>query len=547
MANLSFSRLWSATMAAYKTFRQAYASSDQANLGNFESWEARKLRYSLLWAMYENTAYDKIHTWAISYKTQYGLYEAIRNIYNPSYRLGEFWKSHLLAGKLDPKAGDGSSVPSAIPIVTESEELRAAIAKVWEWSNWQVKKDVFSLWTPVMGDGIIQVIDDPQRKKVYKKVVHPSRLKEITLDAWGNVKGYVYEYSIPDPRQGKSSSATYREVCTHESGDEVVYKTYLNEAPYAYGGMPEEWAVSYGFVPVVFLKHNDVGLDFGWSEIYPGLSKFREADDQASKLNDQIRKEVEGAWLFAGVSNPKKTPTITGQAASQTETEKSENPYPGREEIKALYSTNPDAKAHSLVSNLNIADASANIQMLLEELERDFPELRVDLANATGDISGRALRLNRGPAETKVLQRRPNYDNAIVRANQMAVAIGGFRQYDAAFAGFGLESYAAGDLEHSIGERPVFAPDPADESEEDAALWNNANAAKSAGVPLAVYLELKGWSPEKIAKVTNSEEYKMRQESMKLSIEGLRVANSGDGFVPQNQNKNQDDEDQDGQ
>ena len=165
----------------------------------------------------------------------------------------------------------------------------------------------------------------------------------------------------------------------------------------------------------------------------------------------------------------------------------------------------------------------------MSALERDYPELKVDLSNANGDISGRALRLNRAPAEAKVLQRRPNYDNAIVRVQQMAVAIAGYRGYDD-FNGFGLDSYAAGTLDHSIGDRPVFGTDPLDKLEENKEFWGNAKLAKEAGVPLVVYLKESGWTDEKIKTLVESTEYSMRIEAQKNALEGSRMAfNEGAG------------------
>ena len=522
----SLRKFWSATMTGYKAFREKYVSSDQINLTNFTDAEARRLRYSIMWAMYENTAYDKIHTWSVSYKSEKGLYKYIRNIYNPSYRLGEFWKAKLLGGMLDPEAGDGSETPSALPIVTDNEALRPAIAQVWNWSNWQIKKDVFALWTPILGDGVLKIVDDPEREKVYIKVLHPSKLKDVELDEFGNVKGYILEYQRPDPREGRSGDVTYREEAVR-NGELVEYRTYLNQALYAWDNQDAKWEVPYGFVPMVVLQHNDVGLDYGWSEIYPGLSKFREVDDQASKLHDQIRKLVEGAWLLAGVTKPTATPVAEGQEATE------EKPQPGREEMKIIYSNNAQAQPHSLVSPINIAEVSANIKDIVAELERDYPELKVDVANASQDLSGRALRINRAPAEAKVLQRRPNYDNAIVRAQQMAVAIGGYRGYGDAFSGFGLDSFAAGTLDHRIGERPVFDTDPRDELEQEGIFWDNAKKAKDAGVPLTVYLKQQGWSDEQISTIVDSEEYQLRLTSQKNAIDASRMAlTEGVGRTP---------------
>lgn len=519
MANF-FERVWSASMAAYKAFQSKYTTSDQQQLQNFMSIDARRLRYSIFGAMYENSAYDSVHSWVQSLKTDKGLYKYIRPIYNPSYRIGEFWKAKLLGGELDPQAGDGITVPSCLPILTENEELRPAIAQIWQWSNWQIKKDVFGLWTPILGDGVLKIVDDPLREKVFIKWVHPSRLKEAELDDYGNVKGYTLEYERPDPRDNRSTgTVTYKEVATRD-GDNVHYATYLNGGLYVWDDNEvAEWDVPYGFVPMVVLQHNDVGLDFGWSELHPGLPKFREIDDQASKLNDQIRKVVEAPFLLAGVQDPSTAKTIKGT----TQTRTTEKPQPERAQQKYLYSNDANAKAHSLVANLDIVGVVKNIGELLKEFERDYPELRVDLANATGDISGRALRINRSPAVAKVMQRRPNYDNAIVRIQQMAISIGGYRQYEN-FEKFTLDSFFDKKLDHSIGPRPVFENDPMDKLEEEGTFLDNVKKAKDVGIPLPVYLKQQGWSEEKISDIVNSEEYKLSLDARKNAVDASRAA-----------------------
>ncbi|MDD2920996.1 MAG: hypothetical protein PHQ36_01810, partial [Anaerolineales bacterium] len=369
MADKFFSRLWSATMAGYKAFQSRFMGSDLLDEQNFTDFNARKLRYAILWAMYENNAYSKMQKWAQAYKSEYGLYRYTRNIYNPSYRIGEFWKIHLLGGKLDPEAGDGVKIPSALPILTDNEALRPALAQLWKWSNWQVQKDISGLWTPVMGDGVFKVIDDPEKRRVYLTPLNPGILKDAEMDNLGNVKAYSLEENRPDPRQGYSGvRVTYREEAFRD-GDNVVYQTYLNDQLYGWDGWDAEWSEPYGFVPLVVFQHNNVGLDFGWSELFPGLSKFREVDDISSKLSDQIRKMVDSGWLFSGVSNKSQaTPKASGETPSNN------NPEPGREEIPALYGP-VGASATPLVAPLDIAATSAYIKDILAVIEEDYPEL----------------------------------------------------------------------------------------------------------------------------------------------------------------------------
>lgn len=525
-------------MAAYKAFREPGLISDpliQVGQDDFCDFEQRKLRYAIYWAFYENNIYRNIHGWAKSYKTQYGLYQYIRNIYNPAFRLGEFWKTHLWGGPLDTDDGKAGQ-SGALPIQTENEDLRPAIAQLWKWSNWAVNKDILTLHGAIFGDVGLQIMDDVERGKTYLKVIHPGIVKEVEKDPFGNVKAYQFCEQRLDPL-GKKLRVEYTETAERD-GDNVIFKTYLNGKPYDWTGQGTEWEEPYGFIPLVMVQHNNIGLDFGWSEFHPSREKIHEVDDLASKFHDQIRKLVDAPWLFSGVTKPVTTPTTT--KTQTTGTAELNNPQPGREEMNALYGP-VGATATPLVANLDIAATSAEIKEVIAELERDYPELKVDILRATGDVSGRALRIAQQPAADKVGQRRPNYDDALVRAQQMAVAIGGFRGYDG-FAGFGLDSYAAGELDHTIGERPVFAEDPLDKEEQESAFWTAVNNAIKAGIPLIPYLKQRGWTDEKIKGITDDPEWQDRAAMRSLALGAQQAANAnGEGRFGQNNNDNNQD------
>ena len=133
---------------ALRAFREEYVASSEIEIENFIDPEARKIRYDILWAQYENTVYRSIHAWAGTYKTRYALYRYIRNIYNPAYRLGEFWKAHTWGGPLDPEAGE----EGALPIETTNKNIRPPIADIWQWSNWATRKDIVTLQGAIYGD-----------------------------------------------------------------------------------------------------------------------------------------------------------------------------------------------------------------------------------------------------------------------------------------------------------------------------------------------------------------------------------------------------------
>jgi hypothetical protein len=504
--------------AAFNAFREPYLVTHILDSDDFADFDARRLRYAIYWSFFENTAYRDVHTWAQLYKTRFGIYRYTRNIYNPAGRLGEFWQTHLLGGALDPLAGDGEGEPTAIPILTENEDLRPAIAQIWEWSNWQQKKDLLSLFGATMGDVGLRINDDPVKRRVYLEVIHPTMIQSIDKDTYGHVKGYVLSETRNDPESSTGHDVTYMEVAERD-GDNVVYNTYKNGNLYAWNGVTAQWELPYGFVPFIHIPHIDVGTftgGWGWAEMHQLRSKIQEVDDLASKLDDQIRKTVDSVWLFSGVKKNETTKETTSKDATENA------PLPGREELPAFYSSNAEAKATPLVAPLDIAGANGQIQSLLQEIERDYPELQMDIWTAGGDNSGRALRIARQRSESKVYLRRMAYDRALQDAHQMAVAIGGWRGYAPEFGSFGLDSYAQGDLDHIIGQRPVFANDPLDKLEEDKLFWDTAAVAvEKTGITLEAYLRLQGWDDEKVRMATKAQR---REEARNLRQRARRVA-----------------------
>lgn len=485
-------------MAGVTAFQEAYMSADASDDSDFSSYAARKMRYLIFWSFFENTAYRNVHTWSTKFKADYGLYKYTRAIYNPAHRLGDFWQTHLWGGTLDATdgiAGDGG----ALPIITDDDVLRGAIARLWQDSNWQVNKDIVSLWGATLGDVILKVIDDTERGQVYLNLIHPSTVSELVRDARGNVKGYEITETRADPRGG-SRDVTYTETAERD-GDNVVYRTYLNNDLYAWNNIASEWFEPYTFIPMVSIQHDNVGLSWGWSELHAAMSKMREVDDQASKISDHIRKYVDPAWLATGIQKAGTTPTVTHSASSTT------RPEPGREEMKMLYGP-VGADIKPFVAPLDLPGALQHVTNLLSSLEDDYPELRVEKLRLTGGLTGRAMQLAQQPAEAKVLKRRAGYDDALRRAQQMAIAIGGWRGYDG-YKGFNLDSYKAGKLDHAIGSRTVFQTTKADQLEEDKLFWETAQAAYMGGgeTGLMKFLESHGYSDTDVASVLKSPQF----------------------------------------
>lgn len=494
--------------------------------------DARRRRYALYWALYEGNVYRRIHHWVAGLKEHFDLYPATRSLYCPTYRQIEFWAGHLWGGTLDPEAGDGDRRTSALPIVIpdsnpKAEDLRRAIARLWavDTSNWQANKDTVTRLGSVLGDVALTVVDDPARQIVRLHVVHPRTIRRLEKDDSGNVQGYELEEIRLDPEADRmvpisSRLVGYLERATRV-GDAIHYQTYRDDGggyhPYDWRTYPDErsprvgadWTESYGFIPFFHIQHRDMGLGWGWAEPHPSLSKLLELHDAASLVGDQFRKAVNARWFFAGMAPP--GGGSAGRAGDldlrRGEDEDDEDWRYDREDVRsarndedAIYCADAKGRAQPLVAPLNLSAALNHIRSLLAELERDHPELQADMATSAGDASGRALRVARERVEAMVVQRRSGYDNGLVRAQKAAISIGTQKGYPG-YETFDEGSFVRGELEHTIGDRPVFAVDELDRLEEKQSRANLLAVLVRAGTPLDVAFEIAEYPEEVVAKV----------------------------------------------
>lgn len=475
-------------MAGVNAFREQYVTNSILESDEFNDYDARRLRYEIYRASYENTTYRNIHAWAQGLRNRYGLNKYIRDIYNPTYRLVEYYRSMVWRGNLSPNLMGG-----AIPLITsgktDDEAVRRAVVKLFNDSNFEVQKNIIVIKGANLGDVGILVRDDIQRGQVRLEVVDPANIENVVLQ-----NGIVKEVKLTYHRDNEYDMMTrYTMTIERGNGDEVVYRTYVNNSMDIWPGYTlSEWREVYGFIPFVAIQHNNVGGTWGWAETHPLRSLIMETDDLASGLHDYIRKTENAPGLISGMSKPKNNPAMETAAAT------ADRPMPGREELPMLWTGDGKTATWTpMIAPLDIANVYASIDALLKEMERDYPELKVDIATAAGDASGRALRVARQGAEAKVLERRTNYDSGLTRAIQMAVAIGGMRGYPD-YAGFDLSSYADGKLDIGIAKRPVYPEDPAEKAAELQVMWQTVATAAGAGVPVEAVLRSYGWTDEMI-------------------------------------------------
>lgn len=473
-----------ATSAFIGAFREDSVTAALADSDEFNEFDSRRLRYAMYMASYENTSYRNIHSWSQGKRVRYGLGKYIRDIYNPTAQLVDFHVASIWRGSLAPLLVGG-----AIPLTVNGgneQAVRQAADNLLRISNFEVGKNITVMKGSNFGDVALRVVDDIERGQARIQVIDPSEIEDVVLDN-GVVKAYrLTRWQYDDG----GIIAKYTETCERGDNEDVVFRTYVNDDLRAWDGSDAaEWVEQYGFIPFAAIQHRNVGGSWGWAEAHPIQGKIMEMDDQASMLSDYIRKSINAPALLSGMANPKTKLTISTSAANDS------NPQTGREENKILWAGDGVQASYTpMIASLDIAGVISNIQNIMGSIESDMPELRKSIWDIGGDPSGVALSTAREPTEAKIIGRRTGYDNGIVSAIQMGLAIGGMRGYKG-FEGFDLQSYKNGQLDISIAARPVFPEQKSEKTTANNAFWQTWAALSASGsIPFEAFARSYGWS-----------------------------------------------------
>jgi hypothetical protein len=447
----------------------------------WDDYNSRLSRYAIAEGYYSNVVYDAAETYSARLKSYNKLYTHLRPIYNPVYRLVESYTAKVYGGSLD--FGDLST--GAIPILMASDPLKDAIRQLWIWSNWRIQKGLYVRTGANLGDVFLKVVDEPDKEKVRMEVLHPGKVAEIETDAVGNVKSVVIQYTKMETVNGAEKDYTYTETI-----DENEFVTAKDGAEFPFykdaNGKPvSRWENPYGFVPLVKVKHKDVGMQWG-ANAYPAqMGKINELNDAASLLNDQVRKAINLVWYFAGV---KGKPSVDTSADE-------------KDKVPAVYGPE-GSQPYPMIGNIDITAAGVNVDRMLLELERDMPELALHRLRDGGNLTAPGVRSAYSDAIDRFTEAQGIYDDGLIRAQKMAVSIGGLRGYEG-FQSFNLNSFDAGDLEHYIKDRPIVA-DELSKSERIQAL-------QAADAPIWLIMEELDFDQEKIDEVVAEKEKAARE------------------------------------
>jgi hypothetical protein len=446
----------------------------------------RNAMYAQMFAYYSNTAFEDFAGWA-RYRLKHNIYKYTRPIFNPVTRVVDFYAEHIYPGALI------GSARAAIPFTPDTpEEIKRGAEQLWQWSNWQVNNSIMVQHGSLTGNVAVDVVDDVERGKIRFNVYYPSMVRDLVLDAYGNVRAIVFEFTTSDPLIDGGRPFLYAKEVQQD-----FIAEYKNGEPHDFGnGAIRE--NPYGFASVVWAKHIDIGEDFGVPAIRSAIGKIDELNSMVSHTVDHIHKQIESPrilWTDTTI-----TP-LFGQEGDYID-------FDSRNQ-QLLLKGRAGGTTDTLVGTLDPQTIVPIVEKILAEVERDYPEITMyeklrdqNIVTAPG-----AARLM-GDVERKMSRPAANYDRANEKLIQMGLAIGGWRAnrgdwgfalspQQQKFLDFDLDSYNKGELDLTIVAREL-TPQTSREEADELAVRANAVAALGDNIPLEEVYRILGKREDEI-------------------------------------------------
>lgn len=390
--------------------------------------------------------------------------EAIKGLRNPANAGIEFYPAVIMPGTL----------PDALPIeypegAANTDAITDAIHQVWEWSNWNSKKQRFIRDLATLGEQWIKVstrtAEDGTATRVYFALIEPEHVTEFDTDE----RDFLTYIRLDIPRQrrtdGKTEQYIHTEVWDKDSGTYAVWEHNLPGRTLDQLGEPtrQEEIKTFGidFLPFVQCKFVDDGDERGRALIEPALDKIDEANRMATRLHQLLFRYGEPDMQVVSVgTDPDGLPLPPAKFGADI-------PRVG----PATYRPPSNTKLEPILPNVNFAAHLDAVNAELEHLEQtDLPELIwYQIADAP-ELSGKAIRLMLTAPIARAVEVRGNCEAALIRANQMALTIG----IASGLFDQSLGDYHKGDFTHTFAERAIV---PLSEEEEAAIAKAKAEAA----------------------------------------------------------------------
>lgn len=430
--------------------------------------------YEMLRAYYEsNGLYDDLQS------TRFYLKEwspAMKPIRNPASRSVEFFVAKIWGGPID----------TALPIVTENENLVEAIHQIWTWSNWSSQKQVAARWLALYGDLFIKIVISDEQDRIFLQVIDTETVSKFDLDERGVIQYLRLDLEIEgddgeDVRYvevwDKTSCRIWRRTGNVVSDDDGL-------------GPPDETIplsdLGITFIPIVHAKFRDIGRNRGLGCFSHALDKIDEMNRMATRLHQLLFRFNKAVWALSAnqvdsMNRPIPAPILSASTDGKVDFDDD-----------TIFGLPGNSTLHPMVPPIDYGSSLAIVNAMMQEIEKDLPELRYFALVDRGDLSGVAIRLLMSDAIDRAIEARGNAESALVRVHQMAITVG---QTFGLFPNVG--TYESGDLDHSFRSRDVF---PVSANEKAATFASLINA----GMPFEESMRQAGYADDEIQRAVEA-------------------------------------------
>jgi hypothetical protein len=316
--------------------------------------------------------------------------------FNPVPRICGFY-ANALGGKLgedlEAETPDGSP---ADPAVSD------ALSRIWRWSNLDTRLGELTTLAANQGTVGIRIVADADARTVSLDWDPPQLIEEVAEDGRGNVIAVRLRYDTlrPDGRGGRESLAT----------DEYIGKDGFSRIV---DGAEEldagERDNALGVCPYVLLRHaRKPGSVFGVHAYEGSEAAIHGINYALSQTDESINAHV-WPYLYAQGAGEKPKTFSTGRYTLV---------------YSRLAQGIPAGSFEPMVPALDFAGAGAHVERLVSYVGDRQPETALEWLRVYANLSGETLQQALKRAEAACLAARVQYEDAVVRALQIALSWG---------------------------------------------------------------------------------------------------------------------------
>lgn len=408
----------------------------------------RRARFALLYALYAGVGYRG--PTGLRYLTDHELYAETRQVANPVKALCDFYAVHVYSGPLSPTGeqeveGEDAALPLVVLAPKQEKALRLAVGQLSQgWWGWDTNLSHRVRQTEILGSTLTEVVDDPLTGKITLSLVWPGAVTDITLDAAGNVKGYVLEYVVTDTGIRDRETGRLPGVSTWR------YKKVVDASGfYHYRDDRLEKAVPnpYGFVPAVWDRAKLGWGSWGEPAVHGSQTAIDELNELWSHADDRLHQMfsapvvVSGAGTFDAISFDKARRAAINTIATQ------------------------QTGGVSTI-DFSLGEVMGSIEKVFDAISLECPELRVyERIREMSQVTGPGIRRAVADVDHRLNERAALYDRQTIKLLQMGIAIAAWRATTGAwgelndqqkkFLPFSIESFKAGELDMMMSPRAL--------------------------------------------------------------------------------------------